>query len=192
MRGLLGGMAACAALAVAACGGGGGNGDGDGQQVTDPARVPSSTPIKDAVLYQIRGDVVTTSGGAAATVATSATPAASGNYTVVSGDTCSSIAAKYSITTDQLIAANRTIDAACRNLRTGEQLKIPGTPASTPAGGTASRTATPSGRTYTVQTGDTCDAIARNQGVTAQAIVSLNGLDAGCKNLQVGQVLRIP
>jgi len=44
------------------------------------------------------------------------------------------------------------------------------------------------GTTHTVKPGDTCDAIARSQGVELRTMLSLNkDINAGCTNLKVGQ-----
>lgn len=51
------------ALLAAACGGSSGPEPGDGARITDPARVPSSTPITNPTLYKIQGNQVTLSGG---------------------------------------------------------------------------------------------------------------------------------
>lgn len=184
------------AALLAACGGGASDPNaGKGQRVTDPARVPSSTPMQNPVLYQIRADGrVDSSGGPPTTVAPNATPtgAAGSSYTVVSGDTCGAIAAKFNTTLDALRKANRTIDDTCSNLHAGDVLKIPAAAAATTtpaAGGTPKPGA---GKTYTVASGDTCGSIAANYGVTAAALISANGIDADCKTLKIGQVLAIP
>jgi LysM repeat protein len=178
------------------------NGAGQGQRVTDPARVPSSTPISKGQpqVYQINQDgSLTISGGEAVTGTPLAgtTPGSPGSYTVKSGDTCGAIASDKGITVAELIAANRaTINADCTNLRPGDELKIP---AKSGAGATTTRstgipTSTPraGNRTYTVASGDTCSAIAANQGVKVADLIAVNSLDPSCANLQVGQVLKIP
>ncbi len=166
---------------------------GKGQRITDPARVPSSTPIQNPILFQIRGDgVVNYSGGPPTTVAQgTATPAAPTKYTVKSGDTCGSIATAKGITTDALLKVNRAIDANCSNLHAGDILNIPsssGTGTGTSSGGTV----TPGGKTYTVVSGDTCGSIAAGYGIETTALIAANGIDSGCLNLKVGQVLTIP
>ena len=52
-------------------------------------------------------------------------------------------------------------------------------------------TPTPSGKTYTVQSGDTLSAIAKRFGTTVNAIAQLNGIK-DVNKIYVGQVLRIP
>ncbi|MCZ2109240.1 MAG: LysM peptidoglycan-binding domain-containing protein [Dehalococcoidia bacterium] len=186
---------------AASCGGGSGDAARQGERVTDPAKVYTSTPIQNPILYQIRQDgQVQTSGGAPAGTVTTGTqtPGANGksqNYTVVSGDTCSAIATKFGISFDDLKKANRGIDDGCTNLRTGDILKIPAAPTAAPttSGGlTAGATPKSSGKTYTVASGDTCGGIAQSYNVKVQDLISANGLDADCTSLKIGQVLRIP
>jgi len=184
-------------LVAIACGGGDKTA-GTGQRITDPARVPSSTPILNPVLYTIRQDgQVSTSGGPSITVSPNSTAtSAAKTYTVVSGDTCSAIAAKFGITLDELLKANRTIDAGCTNIHAGDPLKIPAaaTPASTVNSGPlgSGPTPKPSGKSYVVNSGDTCSGIAQSFGVKVADLISINGLDADCRTLRPGQTLKIP
>ena len=65
----------------------------------------------------------------------------------------------------------------------------------TPANKTpgATTTSTGGGKTYVVQAGDTCGAIAAANNVTLAALEQANGLtDDTCPNIQVGQTLKIP
>mgnify|MGYP003895453481 CR=1 FL=1 len=187
-----------ALVAAAACGGGSeGSNTGKGQRITDPAKVPSSTPIQNPTLYQITGDEVILSGGQSAKITpTSATPAAVQNYVVKSGDVCGTIATQFGITVEELQKANRAMD--CSVLRIADQLKIPAKAAApTVVGGatgglTSNPTTRASGRSYTVKSGDTCADIAGNQGVKTADLIAKNGLDANCPNLKIGQVLQIP
>ncbi|MFN8508282.1 MAG: LysM peptidoglycan-binding domain-containing protein [Dehalococcoidia bacterium] len=187
------------AFVAGACGGGGDDGtQGGGTRITDPAKVASSTPIQNPLLYQIKGDTVSTSGGATATVqpgtnAGGATPTRTGaqTYKVVAGDTCSTIATKFNVSVDALLRANTRINADCSNLTVDDQLRIPSAPTTVPVVG-GSATAKPSGKTYKVVSGDTCDSIARANGVDVGKLISLNGLDANCTRLQIGQTLNLP
>ena len=191
------------ALFATACGGGDDDGAGQGERLTDPGRVPSSTPISrgQPQVYQINQDgSLTISGGAAVTGTplTGTTPTNPSSYTVKSGDTCGGIASEKGITVAELIAANRAnINADCTNLRVGDELKIPskagaGATTTRTTGGVATATPRAGSRTYTVASGDTCSSIAANQGIKVDDLISLNGLDSNCTNLQVGQVLKIP
>ncbi len=179
---------------AAACGGGGGDdGAGKGSRVTDPGKVPTAVPLQNATLYHIQGDLVTTSGSSSnITPVSGLTPVgAAKNHTVVSGDTCSTIASKYGIGIDDLRKVNRIINDACSNLVIGDILRLPAAPTPFP-GSTASRTPQAgSGKEYTVKSGDTCGVIAASYGVTVANIIATNGLDQNC-TLKVGQVVRIP
>lgn len=186
------------AFVAGACGGGDDNGDeGKGVRITDPAKVASSTPIQNPVLYKIQGDTVSTSGGATATVQPGTNPGATATrtgpqtYKVVAGDTCSTIAAKFNVTVDALLRQNTRINADCSNLNVDDQLRIPAAPTTVPVVG-ASATAKPSGKTYKVVAGDSCDSIARANNVDVTKLISLNGLDANCTRLQIGQTLNLP
>lgn len=192
---ILGALAAVL-MGAAACGGdSGGKDGGDGQRVTDPAKAPSSTPIGETLTYQIRNDVIIAPDGGEAPVTGGTTPVSGAtSYTVKSGDTCSGIAAEFGVALADLLKANRTIDQNCTNLRPGDVLKIPGTATGGTAGGGTASTPTPkpSGKEYTVESGDTCDAIAKSYGVDLTQLIALNNLDAECQNLQVGQKIKIP
>jgi LysM repeat protein len=176
-------VAAATALLLAACNGGD-NGAGTGSRITDPALVPTSTPIQQPVTFRIQNDEIQVNAG----TGTTGGAAAPRTHTVAPGETCAEIAAQYGITVEALIRANRTINADCTNLRAGENVRIPAPPTA------ASGTPTPTGRgqTYQVQPGDTCSDIAANFGVSVEQLISLNGLDPGCRDLQPGDVLQIP
>jgi LysM repeat protein len=179
---------ACLLILLVACGGGEDPDKSTAHRITDPAKVPTSTPIQNAALFQIRGEQVSTKGnpGSVTPVSGSGSPS-SRSYTVKSGDTCGAIAGQYGISTEDLLRANRTIDPGCTNLRVGDILRIP---SATPA---PSGTRSPSsGREYTVQAGDTCSDIAASFGVAVEALISHNNIDRECRDLKVGQVLKIP
>ena len=110
-------------------------------------------------------------------------------YTVVKGDTLSSIAKKNGTTVKALTAANNL--KVTSSLRLGQKLIIPGKAsvsesASAPAvgGGSAETLA------YTVKSGDTLSSIARHAGSTKAAIKTLNKLKSDV--VRPGQVLMLP
>lgn len=103
-----------------------------------------------------------------------------GSYTVLSGDTFESIAAKFGITLAALLNANPQLPQA------GSVLAIPGSSGSSGSGSTG----TPQ-RKYTVKPGDTLTAIAAKYGTTVAAIVAANNIP-NPDLIQVGQVLIIP
>ncbi len=202
---LVGGL--FAAVAATACGGGSSpDEEGNGERITDPARVPSSTPVQNPTLYKIQGNQVTLVGGESSQLTPVAgnTPAAnSKSYTVKSGDTCSQIAAEHGVSLDALVRANPTV---CDTLAIGDVLRIPA-PEATPTPASGGLTANPTvratatattgsgssggGKTYTVKSGDTCADIAASYGVSIADIIALNGMPPDCP-LQVGQVVSIP
>lgn len=101
-------------------------------------------------------------------------------YVVQPGDTLSSIASRYGVTTVALIQANDL--ASPDRIYVGQHLVIPSI---------SKASAVPSAAgTYTVQPGDTLTSIARRHGTTVAALASLNGL-ANPSAIYVGQVLRI-
>jgi LysM repeat protein len=194
---LLTAFALVVSLVAFACGGGG-TSEKPGDRITDPARVPSSTPIQNATLYKIQGNEVLISGGATGQITPVApATATSTEYTIKSGDFCSSIAAANKITVEELQKANRQMD--CNNLRIGDKIKIPSAAAATPTRGALTGAATTKpgtsggAKTYTVQPGDTCAAIATSQGVTLSAFLAANPkINADCSNLSPGAAVTIP
>lgn len=98
-----------------------------------------------------------------------------GTYTVVSGDTLSSIASKYNTTYQALAQLNGITNPNLIGI--GQVLKVTGT-ASTP---TASNT-------YTVQSGDTLSGIASKFGTTYQILAQINGI-SNPNAIYVGQVV---
>lgn len=185
-------LAGLALIALtAACGGD--DGAGKGRRVTDPAAVPSSTPIQNPVVYRIENDEVIVE-NQTTRVPAGQTPGAARTHKVESGQNCGEIAALYGITIDELIKANRQIDANCTNLKADDTLRIP---TKVPTGGTtpvpgSTRTPPASGREYVVRPGDNCGTIAANHGVAVADLIRVNGLDADCTNLKPDQVLKIP
>ena len=134
---------------------------------------------------------------------TRSTPAASGNgggtivYKVKSGDSLGKIAKKYHVTVKQLKQWNKLRSDV---VRIGQRITIytgggaPAASASTakPAAQQVQGTAPASGgsTSYTVKKGDTLSSIAREYGVSVQAIMKENNLNGS--NIQVGKTLRIP
>jgi LysM repeat protein len=193
-------------LLAVACGGGGGGqtgarpGQGETPQLTNPATVPTSTPVDGALTFVIRDNGVSAPDGTGMAVTGQPTPSSGsrGVYTIVSGDTCFGIADTLGTTVPELEEANVSLD--CGALQPGVELRIPAGSTAGSADGdadetpTAGETPTPAasggGATYTIQSGDLCGDIAASYGVDVDALVALNGLD--CNNLQVGQTIQIP
>jgi lysozyme len=109
-------------------------------------------------------------------------------YTVKAGDTFNSVAEKYKITVDELLAANPSL------LTAGTKLSIPVPTISKPivVDNATVNKATASTRTHTVKLGDSIGAIARKYGVTVEAILALNPGLTNPNLIFVGQVIVIP
>jgi len=133
-------------------------------------------------------------------------------YVVQSGDTLFSIARENNVSVDDLVAANPSFLGGTANttLQIGWELQLPGCAAATAtaqatvvtspaatqgtaAGTPAPSSAAPSGgqTTYVVQAGDTIYSIARQFGITPDAIIAANNL-VNPNRIDVGQTLIIP
>lgn len=108
-------------------------------------------------------------------------------YTVVSGDTLSKIATRFSVTVSAIMEANGMTNA--NYIYVGQVLRIP-----TAIAATSSATPSPSTppvREHTVVSGDTLWTIATKYSVSVAAIQAANQI-SNPNLIQVGQVLRIP
>ncbi|MPZ50174.1 MAG: LysM peptidoglycan-binding domain-containing protein [Dehalococcoidia bacterium] len=114
-----------------------------------------------------------------------------GVHVVVEGDTLGALAGQYGTSVDAIMQANSLTDATY--IYVGQELTIPGAGGAVAAAtdGSGGSTGGGSGRVYAVESGDTLYGIAGKFGVSADAIVSLNGL-ADPSALSIGQELRIP
>lgn len=115
---------------------------------------------------------------------TSTSGSSSSTYTVKSGDSLSSIAAKYGTTYQDIMRLNGLSN---HTIYPGQKLKVSGsagTSGSNTSGSTNGRTIT-----YTVKSGDSLSVIAARYGTTYQKIMSLNGLTNF--NIYPGQKLKI-
>ncbi|KAJ1323424.1 peptidoglycan DL-endopeptidase LytF [Microdochium nivale] len=136
-------------------------------------------------------------------------PPACDDYMVQGGDTCISIANRFSTTFQQVVAWNPTINSYCTNLIAGHNICVgpPGGDATftTVPGATATQTApyatttaarptpvavgtTPKcGKYYQVQLGDYCEIVALNQTVALPTFLAMNPqIDSSCGNLLSG------
>lgn len=112
-------------------------------------------------------------------------PATASEYTILKGDTYSSIAPKFGITTRALQAANPGVDPS--KLQIGKKIVIP--PPSPVAVGGSAPAADNSGL-YKVKSGDTLSKIATANHTTVKAIQAANNLTDS--RIRVGQLLRLP
>lgn len=129
--------------------------------------------------------------GAAPASAPAASAATGSAHVVSAGETISAIAAHYGLSVESVLTANGLDWSSV--IYPGESIAIPGSaapaaPASPPA------PATPAPETagsYVVVSGDTISGIARQHGLSTQAVLSANGLDAS-SIIYPGQTLSIP
>ncbi|KAF8137346.1 hypothetical protein EV363DRAFT_1317724 [Boletus edulis] len=100
------------------------------------------------------------------------------NATVVAGDICDGISAKYNVSTYQLATVNSgVIDANCDNLQVGEVICL---------GLTGQDCMT----TYVVQSGDTCTSIADAYSIPQSTLLTNNpNVNSNCTNLYPNEVL---
>lgn len=121
-----------------------------------------------------------------------APPAAGQEYTIAKGDTFGKLAKKLHVSVKAIEAANPGVDPA--KLKVGQKINMPATAAATtpPAAGTmaAEPAATSGEQTYTVKSGDSLSAIAKEKGTTVKAIRATNNLKTD--RITVGQKLKIP
>ena len=112
---------------------------------------------------------------------------AQGEHVVMKGDSFSTIAKKYGVTSRAIQEANPGVEPT--RLKIGQKLVIPARTASattaTPTNGASGAT-----KTYTVKSGDTLQAIARRNGVTVKELQAANNLTT--TRITVGQKLRLP
>ena len=116
--------------------------------------------------------------------------AAASEYTILKGDTFSTIAPKFGVTAKAIQAANPTVDAA--KLQIGKKIVIPAPSAAAPPA-SATRVAAPvgdNGGLYKVKSGDTLSKIAAEHHTTVKAIQSANNLTDS--RIKVGQLLKLP
>jgi LysM repeat protein len=121
--------------------------------------------------------------------ATSPMPVASSTeYTVLKGDSFSTIAKKFGVTAKAIADANPTVVPT--KLQIGQKLQIPAPQPGVTAPAPAATVDASAPTTYTVKSGDTLIKISKQFGTTVKAIRSLNNLSTD--NIKVGQKLKIP
>jgi LysM repeat protein len=128
---------------------------------------------------------------AAHATTTTARPTAASIYTIVRGDTLSSIAAKHGVATQALLTANGLGWSSI--VYPGQRLRVPGSAGSAaPTAHTAAApvAATTPGR-YVIRTGDTLASIAKAHATTVEKLLAANGL-SWTSTIYAGRSLVIP
>lgn len=112
---------------------------------------------------------------------------AASQHVVVKGDTFSTIAKKYGVSTKAVAEANAGVDPT--KLKIGQKLAVPAPTRMAATGATGSGT-TMGEKTHVVKSGDTLFKIAKNYGVSAKTLRTANHLRTD--QIKVGQKLVIP
>ena len=131
-------------------------------------------------------EAVTAASSAITTAARAAVAPAPTLYRVAPGDTVSSIAGQYGLSTASVLALNGLGWSSI--IFPGQELKLSASGAVTPVEATSE--ATPSGR-YTIVSGDTISAIADRFGVSTLSVLTANGL-GWASIIYPGQTIAIP
>ena len=117
------------------------------------------------------------------------------DYTIATGDTCTSIAVSFGVSVQSIIVLN-SLPVACNTLSIGQKIKIPyPTPTPLPVAtstleSAAATLAACDKVIYTVQANDTLGSISANYAVPGDAIKSYNGLSTD--TVFLGMNLTIP
>src|SRR6266852_4936182 len=136
----------------------------------EPTNLPVVAPTTPPAPTNI---AVTPPGAVVPPPPTAETPAVIAlEHVVVKGDTFSSVAKKYNVTSKAIAEANPGVDSS--RLKIGQKLRIPTPTTRGPGNGTV--VAEGAGKTYTVKSGDTLGKIANANGVTVKALRSANQL----------------
>jgi len=123
-------------------------------------------------------------------------PASPQDYTIAAGDKFSTLAKKFNVSTKAIMDANPGVEPT--KLQVGQKIHIPAPPAATTVMASASSgmptdttvTMTGGSQTYTVKSGDTLIAIAKEFGVKVRALRAANSF--ATDRIVVGQKLKIP
>ena len=151
-------------------------------QITDPNQI-----FIGQVINLPSGVTIPITGGTGSPTPTGT----AGTYTVVSGDTLSSIAANAGVTLAALEAANPQITNA-NSIFVGDVINLPAGAVIPVTGATPLPTTVPSASNYTVVSGDTLSSIAANFGVTLAALEAANPQITNPSLIFPGNVIAIP
>ena len=147
---------------------------------TSVAALVAANSLRNANLIRIGQVLRVPAGGSGGASGPAAKTPAGGatTHVVKAGDTLGGIAARFGITTAQIVRAN---GLSGDRIYIGQQLQL------VPAAGSASSPST----TYKVRSGDTLTSIAKRFGTTVRALQSANGI-GNADLLVIGRTLKIP
>jgi LysM repeat protein len=109
-------------------------------------------------------------------------------YVVTKGDSFSTIAKKMGVSLKAIQQANPGVDSS--RLQIGQKLHVPAAGSAASSSFSNGTSDNANGSTYTVKSGDMLEKIARHNGTTVKAIMSLNNLKT--TKIRVGQKLKLP
>ncbi len=116
-------------------------------------------------------------------------PGTAQEYTLVKGDTYSSISKKFGVSVKALETANPTMPAT--KLMPGKKIEIPApTVAASTTTGTTATLSPDNSDLYVVKSGDSLTSIAHNHGTTVKALMAENSLKT--TKIRVGDKLHLP
>ncbi len=185
--------------------------DAEAAPAMEPVAAPAPTakaPAAKAPAVQApaqTGEFVPMTSAPAKKSSVSAAVPAGGTYVVKSGDTLGKIAAANHVRLAALMQANNMDEQSAKRLRIGQKLVIPG--GKSAVAGTKSKSARKAGKagaavatgkvgtdgTYTVQSGDTPQKIARKLGCKLSTLMQANNMtEEQARRLKIGQKLNIP
>ncbi|KAJ7894191.1 hypothetical protein B0H14DRAFT_2683543 [Mycena olivaceomarginata] len=112
-------------------------------------------------------------------------------YIALSGDTCATIEETFGISLTQFIALNPGINSECTNFLAEEAYCVSTAAITGPPGNLVAGSLTPAEgceEYYTIESGDTCNLVAGEWGLTVAQFVALNPeINAECTNLFLGE-----
>lgn len=123
------------------------------------------------------------------TKSTASTTSAGGRYTVVRGDTLSSIAARHGVTTAALLKANGLGLASI--IYPGQKVTIPGKGTTSSSSAPSASSSSSSSSHYVIRSGDTLSSIAKAHSTTVEKLMGANGL-SWTSTIYAGKKLTIP
>lgn len=170
--------------------------------VPEPSATASPAPVPTETATATQTQIPTASPTATPTATATVTPTPvptldAMSYTVQSGDTLLGIAKRFSVTVDDLLAANDLLPEDATRIRSGTVLVIPpggALPSTVAPNAPPAASPTPAPTvTYALRSGDTLSGIAERFGITVNNLLTANGLTTqDATRLQIGQELIIP
>jgi len=158
---------------------------------SDVTNAPPTTPVAAFEPTNMPPAVTNMASAPSTTLAPTPPPEAPAEYTIAAGDSFSSVAKKFHVTTKALVDANPGVEPT--RLQIGQKIHIPPAAPTAITGNSAAMPATDAASgdaIYTVKSGDTLTGIAQSHHVTVRSLRAENDLKTD--SIKVGQKLKIP